>query len=321
MTAAPAPRKRGRPKGTRNAPKAEAQGLVNAHYDIRKMPSDAIARVIEFYSGRLVQTLCDHSTEGAELAASVTTHVVFNKRKVTGLGRDLAMTMLYQAFEHPEIMPTVLKGCYIENTLIMRAATRSIEAASKSLKSPAEVPHARHLAHLMSDMLRFRSEVVARYNPLIRTKASSFVWGRGTQGIIVENGDAAQNFTMAATRAVDKFQPTAGSLTTYVTLWLKDASNSGFTQPLSEAYRLSRSARKRIHTDTVATGAAQVSNKSVPLDDMPLDAEAADSDSDAIVRDLGLLRVMQASGKLNEVWTACAMVGVASELPMTMEAA
>jgi hypothetical protein len=317
MTVSSVPRKRGRPKGIKNAPKAEAAGLANEHYDIRKMPSDAIARVMEFYSGRLVQTLCDHSTDGEELAASVLTHVVFNKRKVTGLNRETAMTMLFQAFEHPDLLPMVLKGCYIENTLIMRASTEALRKASTALLPQSELPHARHISLLMKDMLRFRGEVIARYNPLIKTKASSFVWGRGTQGIIVENNDAAQNFTMAATRAVDKFLPTAGSLTTYVTLWLKDASNSGFTQPLAEAYRLSRSARKRIHTETVATGSAKTSNKSIPLEDMPLDSEVADSDHDSIVKDLGFLRIMQSSGKLNEVWTACAMVGVASELEMT----
>ena len=271
---------------------------------VKKLPSDQIARVMEFYDNRVLQVLCEHTDIGMDIAARCLSFVVRNRRKVTPASQSTAIAALTYGMLYPRYLATVLKALRIERSLIFGAVTpERLTTLSK--------PVAHHLKLLLIDLERFRTAVIQRYKPLAVKQASSFVWARGGSGITLENSDTTQNFMLAVIRGVDKFDVDSGTLTTYVALWMKNSWNSAFNIPLGESFSVSRSARGRIARQELA-----VNNHSVDLEQ----AEHITDESGAFDGHLldaiegqnyaGFLAYAQHSGLLKGPFSAMAMAAL-----------
>lgn len=279
----PVRRKRGRPSREEAAARALLEGSMAEDGSasilpirgqtadslvVKPLTSDHIARVIYYYSSRIIDILCMWlPKEGQQLAASALSMLTQGRRKITPLGatisgREMAVRTLFHSFHDPEALSVVLRGLQLESHLPLYAA------GEDQAQRDAPAPIRKHLGLLASDLTLFRSAVVDRYAPLIGKRAWAYSWARRSSGVSVDMEDTHQNFVMAAFRGVDKFVPNIGSLTTYIGHWLREAGNSRYIVNVGDSYSLSRSARRKAFKDTSETGHSLTNNRGVPLDDV-----------------------------------------------------
>lgn len=221
---------------------------------VRRMPSDQIAAVMEFYSSRILDMLCTYSTGGLDLAAECLSIVVKKRRKITPVAPEKAANLLFYSMLYQQHLTAALRALQIEQSIILAA----VEPALKKMDDQP----ARHLELLCQGLESFRSLVTRRYGPLARKSALTMVWARSRSGHIIEPDDATQNFESAVVRAIDKFDPNSGTLTSYTVQWLRNAQNSDFSIHLGTSFSMPRSARAKIARGATVHG----NNHSVDLE-------------------------------------------------------
>lgn len=284
---------------------AKPEGDNELNRVVRRLPSDQIARVMEFYVTRIVQVMCEHTDIGLDIAARCLGFIVKNRRKITSVDREIAITALTYGMLYPKYLPVIFRSLRIEQSIVFSSLT------SERLLAIPE-PAARHLDALISDFEAFRSAVIRRYEPLAIKQTSAFVWAKRNSGIIIEYDATLNNFQLAVAKAVDRFDVNSGTLTSYVGMWLKNAWSSYFNLSLGESYAVSRSVRTKIARKEV-----NLNNHAVDLDHAAgVIDDSEDTNTTHILDTIeaedfgGFLRYAQRSGLLNSVFAPMALAAL-----------
>lgn len=224
---------------------------------VRKMASDHLARVLEFYMFQITSALCDFSKQGHNLGAVCIAALAQNRRKVSPLDRDLALKGFFYATlaDGSEPLKTVFLASGVEPSVLF--GFLEVDPFDDELFMLR-----RHINRLLFELAKFKALVVLRYEPLIKKNAGALVWAKRSNGLVIDADDTDQNFYMAIFRAMDKYDSNSGTFTSYVANWLKNAWNSGFAMPLGESFSISRSERGKIRT-----GDSYTNNHAASLDD------------------------------------------------------
>lgn len=272
---------------------------------VRKLPSDQIARVMEFYNIRIVQVICEHTDIGLDIAARCLGFIIKNRRKITPVDRDIAITALTYGMLYPKYLPVIIRALRIEQSIVFGSLN-----AEKLLEIPE--PAARHLDALISDFEAFRAAVIRRYEPLAIKQASAFVWARRNSGITIEYSPTLNNFQLAVAKAVDRFDVNSGTLTSYVGMWLKNAWGSYFNLHLGESYAISRSVRTKI-----ARKELNLNNHAITMEHADGVIDDSEETNSMHLLDFieaedfgGFLRYAKRSGLLNTVFAPMALAAL-----------
>lgn len=298
-------KKRGRPKGSRNTVVVKDRNATDVASKIRMMPSDTIAVLMAFYIEGIIRTV---SAMSPELMRDVICYciatLVKNRKKVVGdksLTRDASIVMLYRLLWKPEEVADTILSMKLEHVLILKIAAKTLT------EGHGTVAQRRNLAVLLDDVVAIRGMIVSRYSPLIRKRSSAHVWGRKTTGINLDLDDTTQNFSAAVLKALDRYDSGAGSLTSYVGVWMRDAASSNMS-PVGESFSITRSGRAAI-----VDGRAAVNNKSVSLEDAHHVADEAISFESPSEIDLGFLDTVIKTGRASDFAHALVVIHPALE--------
>ena len=145
---------------------------------------------------------------------------------------------------------------------------------------------------------RFRTMVVERFEKLSKSHASRNQWGRMKSGLISDLTDNENNYALAVIRAVDKFDPSKGTLGGYVMYWISNAAGSEFSMYVGESFTLARAQRKAVYDGTL-----QANNRAYSLDNVVNMAGDMDGpESTMMVKELGdYMATLQSMPSLSRV--------------------
>lgn len=274
---------------------------------VRSLPSDHIARI-----DTSIMTACvDASVKvlpGDRTVAALALGLLYNqKRRISSVNnKDLLKILFHSVLSDDETFKDCLYMSKVERNLFIPFFMKAAEK-----RKPVDPSAQRHLTILMRLLDRFRSLIVERFEPLVDKQTSAHVWGRKQHGINVDGEDARQNHRLAVIRSTDKFNPEKGTLTSYVGLWMKNAPHSSFSLATGESFKLTRSARSKIHN-----GKSDLNNHSVPIDDAVNSIASPSQEWEQQENDIQekksrlveLVSALEQSGRLDEVKYALAVM-------------
>lgn len=117
---------------------------------------------------------------------------------------------------------------------------------------------------------KFRNSIVDKYIRLAQQEASKTT---EDSVLLIDNKELFNNLAMSIGKAIDKFDPSQGTLTHYVNMWFMNAkTNPQYSHEYGRAYDVSTTKRRSIST-AYSTGQSSATNLSVSLDSI---AEFAD---------------------------------------------
>jgi hypothetical protein len=235
--------------------------MVQQRFDLREavkdMPSSQVEEVMMFYTNAILSVICSTEDRGYGLLAVALSLSSNHRKKASDLDREMTTKLAFYSLFLPKIhSEAALKAIGVERQLIIEEAVSILESTDSCL-----VPQQRHLELLLSDFSRFRGAVYERFHRMAKHRSSSYVWAKALGGAVVDKDDADQNFSMAALRAIDRFNSNSGTLASSMVNWMQNAQNSSFSMSLGESYSLTRTARKR-----VAQGSLGLNNRNVDID-------------------------------------------------------
>lgn len=107
----------------------------------------------------------------------------------------------------------------------------------------------------------FRMDLVRRYTAFTETSAKRNNAIKSKGGLLSSEGDQVNVYTISMLRAIDKFVPYKGTLTSYIQQWFLNAEGaSSYMSYTDEAYSMPRQARKQVQE-----GALHNRNRVVPM--------------------------------------------------------
>jgi hypothetical protein len=121
----------------------------------------------------------------------------------------------------------------------------------------------RHLKQSLPYYLEFRKQVSKRFVKLAESLGSKNAWIKNQNGLVSDANEHTNNYMLSVFRAIDKFYPHRGTLASYVTSWMNNASGSLYSVYLGEAYVVPRSHRRSLAEE----GSEQFGNFSLPLEE------------------------------------------------------
>lgn len=274
--------------------------------------SGQMGAALSFHQSEMIDIFCAHAPHAKDFVAQCLALVPNKRRKVTSMNREEATKLLFWGmFGSPEYAARSLKALDIERDMLIRAVTSYIDEGLDGTD-----PARRHMAVILSDYIRLRTLIMARYTRLMYRNASFYTNTQRMNGQGAEIDDSFQNMVMAALRAIDKFSASAGTLTTYVAGWLRNAHHSMYSAPLGAAFTIPRGEKARIHQGTSA-----VNNMSLSLEDA---LGVPDQDDGKNMADLAspeelervhkMVALLKSQGKL----TALKWGFIVSSLPYTL---
>ena len=108
----------------------------------------------------------------------------------------------------------------------------------------------RHIQHFLTMYERFRKDVFNRYYELMVTAANKNHFVKSNSGLNISKQDMINTYTIAVYRAIDKFVPFKGTLTSYIQTWFQYAEGgSSYTIYDNEAVSINRDVRRRVREE------------------------------------------------------------------------
>ena len=103
-----------------------------------------------------------------------------------------------------------------------------------------------HVLFWYNAAVEFRSQIAEKYLRHAMREAQKYYASQSQgSGDRLDPDDLMQNYTLAVMRAIDKLDPTKGTLTSYVNHWMRDAStNSKFRYESGVAFNLNSAQRR-----------------------------------------------------------------------------
>lgn len=195
----------------------------------------------------------EYTMFGVDLCMSLISASMDKRRKVSIFSSEdcravLMHTLMFQ--ENKDILG-VLQRIGVERNLI---ADPLLDALSMGTlpgrlldSSPfSEETLVRHAQQAMPYYLEFRSQVSKRYIKLAASLGAKNAWVKNQSGLVSESNEHTNNYMLSVFRAIDKFYPHRGTLASYVTSWMNNASGSIYSVYMGEAYVVPRSHRRSL---------------------------------------------------------------------------
>lgn len=108
----------------------------------------------------------------------------------------------------------------------------------------------RHIQFYLNMYERFRKDVFNRYYDLMVVAANKNHFVKKSSGLNVSKLDMVNTYTVAVYRAIDKFVPFRGTLTSYIQTWFQFAEGgSSFAVYDNEAVSINRDVRRRVREE------------------------------------------------------------------------
>ena len=270
---------------------------------VRKMASDHLARVIEFYMFRVLSAIVDFSEQGYNISAVAIAALAQNRRKVSPMDNDLAVQTFFYSMlaDSREPLELTFLAAHVEPSVLFgHIELDPLDDESFVL--------CRHIDQLLTELDEFKVLVFERYRPLIKKQVGALVWTKRSSGLLIENDDTTQNFQMATIRAMDKFDPNSGTFTSYLANWLKNAWHSGFNIHVGESFSISRAERYKIHAGDSYTNnhAASLDNAIDVKDEYEVENSVFESEAKNDL--LAFIAILHNSGQLPSVALAVSLI-------------
>lgn len=120
----------------------------------------------------------------------------------------------------------------------------------------------KHIDSYLDLYYTFRTDVLHRYRYLIEAMANRDCAIKAKQGLVMNPESMQNNYFLVTYRAIDKFAPNKGTLTSYIKQWIPAARSSRFILYDGEAIDVDRSERQKIHNLQ-----SDIKTKAIPIED------------------------------------------------------
>jgi len=121
----------------------------------------------------------------------------------------------------------------------------------------------RHVELYLDLYETFKQDVVFRFYYLISTFSNKNHYVKSLSGLNTNKEEMLHAYVISTIRAIDRFIPYEGTITSYIQTWFQNAQGSSdFIIYDDEAFNLKRGIRKSIQD-----GDKQINNKVIPIDD------------------------------------------------------
>lgn len=133
----------------------------------------------------------------------------------------------------------------------------------------------KHVRKYLSDFEEFKQDILFRYYYLIETFANRNQYSKNNVGLTTTKTDMLHSYMISSFRAIDRFIPTKGTLTSQIQVWFRNAEGaSTFIVYDNEAFSMKRNVRQ-----SVQKGGIKLNNKAISIHDRE-DSIADDSPSE-----------------------------------------
>lgn len=228
-----------------------------------------------------------HSGLSSEITLSCIAASTNGKRKISGLDQEQFISLCFTELILTEVKNSPETKIGLLNSLLSAGVERNIiyEYAQRCLVQPPIIPNAdpekyqRHVEHYIRLYDTFRRDVVGRFHNLTEFVAKRNHYAKNQHGLSAEVLEHYNVFTLSLMRAIDKFVPWRGTITSYILHWFENAKGaSSYMVYNDEAFGLNRGTRKQVHD-----GDLDIHNKVIPLSDrensIPDDSEQIETDT------------------------------------------
>lgn len=198
-----------------------------------------------------------------------------NRRKITEEAQDELMVQLFDELakrvERPQL--TEESKLHLLEFILHNGIERNIvvDHIAYTMQQPNPIPPPinkkklfRHVRKYLADYEEFKQDVLFRYYYFIETFANRNQYNKNVVGLSTSKTDMLHSYMISSFRAIDRFIPTKGTLTSQIKIWFKNAEGaSNFVVYDNEAFSLNRTARKK---STEEEG-KQINNKAISIHD------------------------------------------------------
>lgn len=271
-----------------NPKEAKVKQSLRQHKDIkwsRDLTSYQIWTVMNSLLYEAAAPLCVYSNMSIETALSCLALSTNNRRRIAAANPDKLIVQLFYELSQrvepcnsgPESKLDMLEYLInngIERNIIVDHIAYSLQSDSLREVGIAKKKLKKHVAVYLKDYDTFKRDVVFRYYHLISTFANNNHYNKSKSGLKSTKDDMKHVYIISAMRAIDKFIPFKGTLTSYIQTWFQNAEGSSdFIVYDGEAFSLNRNVRK-----SVQDGDKEINNKAIPIHDR----EDSISDDEAV---------------------------------------
>jgi len=146
---------------------------------------------------------------------------------------------------------TLLQKMGVERNLLIdpvidALAHKRLPAAMLADSPFSEDALLRHIEQAIEPYMDFRRQVSERYVRLAESLGKKNAWLKSEHGLVSDPREHVNNYMLSVLRAIDKFYPWRGTLSSYITTWMNNARGSAFSVFLGEAYSVPKSRRKAL---------------------------------------------------------------------------
>lgn len=135
-----------------------------------------------------------------------------------------------------------------------------------TMRCPPEIDKGKlrsFVAQYLEDYEKFKQDIMFRYYNLTESHANKNQRAKSITGLNVHKGDMFNVYVISAMRAIDRFIPTKGTLTSYIEQWFQNAKGSSdYIVYDGEALSVNRTVRRQLQE-----GDLNINTKSIPLED------------------------------------------------------
>jgi hypothetical protein len=197
-----------------------------------------------------------------------------NRRKITEEAQDELMVQLFdelaQRVDYHQV--TEESKLLLLEFILYSGIERNIvvDHIAYTLRQPRAVPEPinvkklfKHVRQYLANYEEFKQDILFRYYYFIQTFAHKNQYSKETVGLHTTQTDMLHAYMISSFRAIDRFIPTKGTLTSQIESWFKHAEGaSSFVMYDNEAYSLNRNVRKSIQD-----GSKPINNKAISIHD------------------------------------------------------
>lgn len=163
-----------------------------------------------------------------------------HRRKFSGIGNKKKVDNLLSIFlltDNINLKIKILKKLGLDRSILTQCIDYFLNTSdNETLKDFCNVYY--------KEYLNFKSMIVEKYIRLAYLEASKSVKGCG---LSIDQEELFKNLLLAVCKAIDKYNPDKGALTSYIQWWFKDAkTNPEFQHTYNQSYSVSATGRKKI---------------------------------------------------------------------------
>ncbi len=193
---------------------------------------------------------------------------------------------------HKIFLELLEKG--IERNIVIDHITTNVSTISQDEIYPIDIYKLDKSITVYLNMYEvFRKDIFNRYYDMMLVAANKNFHSKQISGLNISKNDVNQIYTIAVYRAIDKFVPFKGTLTSYIQTWFQFAEGgSAFALYDNEAVSINREVRRKVQDESLA-----IKTQAVNLDKVTNFVE----DTSVLVKDEITTNIVKYISKLENV--------------------